>query len=304
MIKTIRKFIYTFLPAAGLIFLLFFPIPASAQNTVHLSSVQVDLLPEYDRTSLLVIQRMTLASDTPLPSQVNIKIPINAEIWAVAELDASGSLVNAVYSTQSAGDENLLAITTNSLTIQVEYYTEIKYTGVVRQFTYSWAGEYNVQNFSIDFQVPAGATSLSFSPQLPNSTTVDGYTHYQSVDMPLSAGESYSLNVEYQKDNNNLVVSESKSVQGKANPLVQFWNDNQTTILSILLAIAVVAGGFIGFTYWQSNRKRGSMRKKHHRSAGRRGERTGVVYCSQCGDAAQPGDAFCRTCGSRLRRVP
>ncbi len=290
--------------AAGLIFFLMSTHPASAQNPLHLSSVQVDLLPEYDRPSLLVIERLTLAADTSLPAQVNIKIPISAEIWAVAESDSSGALVNSIYSTQAARDENLLTITSNSLTIQVEYYAEIEKIGTTRHVVYTWAGEYDVQNFSVDFQVPAGATGLSFTPQLPNLTTVEGASHYQSGELPLAAGESYSLNVEYQKDNTDLAVTQATPAAGSANPLVQFWNDNQTTILLILLAVAVAAAAVIGLTYWQSGRKRGPVKNQRHRSAGQRGDRTGVVYCSQCGELAQPGDAFCRTCGSRLRRVP
>jgi uncharacterized OB-fold protein len=52
-----------------------------------------------------------------------------------------------------------------------------------------------------------------------------------------------------------------------------------------------------------------SPKNQHRGSRKRNAQKAGVVptaeeyvYCSQCGKRATPGDRFCRTCGSELRR--
>ena len=275
---------------------------AHAQTLPEFSSVQVDLLPEYDRPSLLVIYRMVLAPDTDLPAQLTLVIPKNAEVWAVAEKDSSGTLINSLYTTQDVNQETQLIFTVNSLSFQVEYYTDIEKSGSTRQITYTWAGNYGAQSLSVDFLLPTGATDPIFSPEFPDNTIVDGLLHYQKTFVSLKAGESVTVEIEYQKGSDALTIGGNQANATSSNPIVQFWNDNQSVILLTQLGLVLLIGAVIGLNYALMNRKRPPTRKRHLQK-----NRTGTpsstsVYCSQCGLLADPGDIYCRSCGTKLRK--
>ncbi len=91
-----------------LILLMFVPVPAQAQSVIHLSSVSVDIWPEYDQPAVLMIYQITLASDTTLPASLSLRIPSGVEINAVAVVDPTQGLVNAPYENTVQGQWSVL----------------------------------------------------------------------------------------------------------------------------------------------------------------------------------------------------
>ena len=78
-----------------LIMSLLLPVRVHAQNPISLSSMVIEIWPEYDKPSVLVIYQMTLSSATAFPATVSVRIPVTAgEPNAVAERQADGSLYN------------------------------------------------------------------------------------------------------------------------------------------------------------------------------------------------------------------
>ncbi|MHB1119312.1 MAG: hypothetical protein ACYC11_04545, partial [Bellilinea sp.] len=69
-----RRLILVFFIIAGL----FLARPIQAQSDLVLESMDIGLWPEYDRPDVLVIYRMTLANEVPLPAQMSIRIPREA----------------------------------------------------------------------------------------------------------------------------------------------------------------------------------------------------------------------------------
>ena len=68
-------------------------LPALAQSEVKLSSMEVDLWPEYDRPNVLVIYRITLPPTTTLPVDLSFRIPAAAgepSAVAVRQMSAQG----------------------------------------------------------------------------------------------------------------------------------------------------------------------------------------------------------------------
>ncbi|HEX6268955.1 MAG TPA: zinc ribbon domain-containing protein, partial [Anaerolineales bacterium] len=57
------------------------------------------------------------------------------------------------------------------------------------------------------------------------------------------------------------------------------------------------------WVYWRSTQKSDSSIRSgaRRRRSQRMQEAKNGHYCHECGARAQPGDRFCRTCGSRLR---
>jgi hypothetical protein len=284
---------------------LWFSIPAQAQSSKRLSSVKVEISPEYDQPKVLVIYRISLPAETSLPNTVVIRIPSQAEVWAVATVNPVDSkLQDAPYDRSVNGTWATLTITSNSLDLQVEYYETLLKDGNTRHIIYEWAGDYSVDSFSVVFQMPIGATDLIANPVL-TSSSVDqsGSAFYQSIPQSLDAGQTYKLTADYQKTTDSLSTT-GLTVQ-PAQPL-NTGTPGRVTMISILpwilagiggalIAVAIVYGLNLGKT---GKRRPSGSRKRHAQPNLPSG--TGEVYCLQCGKRAQAGDMFCRTCGMRL----
>ena len=67
-----------------LVLLMLVAVPVQAQSVLHLSTLSVDIWPEYDQPAVLMIYHITLASDTALPASLTVRVPSGVEINAVA----------------------------------------------------------------------------------------------------------------------------------------------------------------------------------------------------------------------------
>ena len=280
--------------------------PTQAQSAMLLSSVSVEIWPEYDQPAVLVIYHISLSTETTLPAILNLRVPAQAEVFAVAISDPVNGLLNADYDRTVQGSWATLLITANSPEVQVEYYDALVKEGTNRHVIYEWAGDYAVKAFSVTLQQPVSATGLGTNPILANSYSgQDGFAYYQSAIQPLATGESYTLTVDYQKETDTL------STTGLPVQPTQSLNANtpgRVTMNSILPWVLAGIGGALivvgivgGYYMWKSGTRRSSSSHKRHARSQQAGE-TGEVYCIQCGKRAQTGDVFCRTCGMRIRK--
>jgi hypothetical protein len=288
-----------------LIFFLFY-IPVSSQSSITLPSVRVDILPEYDQPSILYITRVTLPDNLNLPALVSLKIPSQAEIYAVAVVDPVNGLLNAPYEREVQGNWANLEVTANFSEIQVEYYDTLPKDGLKRQFVYEWQGKYAVDNFLISFQQPASSTELTTNPELVQSLIgQDGLTYWLSNAISLSADESFQISISYTKTTDTLSttglpVQPSEPVDRNTPGMVTL-NNIAPLILAGLGGGLLVLGILVGLNLWRKGSHGTQISHKRHGNK-RQVIDPNVLYCHECGKRAQPGDEFCRTCGSRLRK--
>jgi hypothetical protein len=285
---------------------------ALAQSTTALSAVEVDLWPEFDRPSLLVIYRITLSAQSTLPAQLMIRIPADAgapNAVAVRQLD--GTLMNIPFDQQTSGDWTQLTFDAPAQDIQVEYYDPgLTKNGTARHFEYQWPGDYDVQSFTIQVQQPVGATEMRFSPSLgPGRQGADGLVYYIQEIGALSSGQSFSIVLDYQKSNDEL--SSSQVPVDASGPLDTTTPGRQSMVSALpwllgLLGLFLILGG--GLWYWQSGRNSAKplkvsipRRRKTNAQSEVKIIDEDYVYCHQCGKRASPGDRFCRACGTELR---
>jgi len=294
--------------ATTLVAVLFLPVGARAQGEVRFSSAEVDLWPEFDRPAVLVIERLMLAPDTALPVELAVRVPAQATVNAVARLEVGGTLVNIDYERQIQGDWAVISLSATSRDVQIEYYDALTKQGAARHYVYQWAGDYAADLFTVQFQMPAGASGLQTTPALPNSSVgADGLTYYTAEFGALTAGQTFTLEVIYQKATDTLSAP-SLSVQPAENPgtasgrvtLAKYvpW------VLGGLGTVLLLVGLMVGLFYWHGRWRDsgGASRQRHAARREKPGELAAVIYCHQCGRRAQPGDLFCRACGTRLRR--
>lgn len=285
--------------------MLAFPISASAQNDAALSTVTVQLWPEYDQPSMLVIVDFQTAAGTALPVTLDFRIPADANLIAVASDAGGGQFLDHPYEAPvTEGEYQVFSMVIDQNTpYRFEYYQPLTFNGDERIFSYLWDNGYAVESFTYLFLEPLDVTSISLDPNFTSQDVSNGLNYYNGSPVKLEAGEQYTLNLSYEKTSTTL-VSQAQSVQ-IAEPV----NEDTPGRVSLANSLPYIVGGLgvimiIGglMYYFQWGRRSAGSPKARRRHSSASVEETGAEsYCPQCGTRTKSGDRFCRTCGTRLR---
>jgi zinc ribbon protein len=277
---------------------------ATGQSTLTLSTLRVQLWPEYDQPSMLVIYDFEVAPGTALPASVPIRIPKQANLMAVAMQGADGSLVIADY-VESGADESwqTVAVKVDSLTTyRIEYYQPLQRDGETRSFDLEWPGDLGVQSLAVSARIPADATQAQAEPQLLTARTDELAAYHEGAFGPIGIGEGLKIHLSYARSSEVLTAPEqglqpSQQLDGNT-PGRVILSNYLPYFLGVLGAILIGGGAFY---FWQTSRRRTPRERRHRPGVGPNNRRTEEIYCHECGTRAQPGDRFCRVCGTRLR---
>jgi len=278
-----------------------FPFSVRAQNEIRLAGLQVQLWPEYDQPSMLVIYDFQVATSTALPTNVNIRIPKDAKLSAVAQTAANG-LVNAEYNGPAvAGDWQVVGVKISELvTYRVEFYEPLSKNSTTRQFSFLWPADYAADDFSVSVREPADITQIASIPAMPESQGKDGLTYMQNDFGPLPAGQQFALNLTYTKTSDTLGVPQQNvqpSTPLSSNTPGRVMFSNYLPYILGALGVILIVGGL--FYFWRSSRRGSQGRKRHPAQTEKEGDSD--IYCHQCGARARTADRFCRVCGTKLR---
>jgi hypothetical protein len=291
-------------------------VSGQAQSSASIDSLKIELWPEYDQPSMLVIYRFSLSPETSLPAQLNLRIPSSAgEPFVVAVGPSLEQVADVPYNRNIMGEWAEISFAATMPVIQFEYYDPgLRKQNSERSFEYSWPGEYGVQALSVEVQQPVDVTEMRISPSIGRGETrADGLVYYTSQVGSLNAGQSFSIKLEYQKPND--VLSVTRLQVQPSQPLTPDTTGRirPESILPWalgLLGLVLIGGG--GFWYWQAGRKQTGPGPKTKKKIRRRAvdrpvgiedadvEQAGI-YCHQCGKRAASSDRYCRSCGTRLR---
>lgn len=302
----LKKLIILTLLAACII-----PAGTSAQTQTSLASLAVDLWPEFDKPSMLVMYQFTLSPQVKLPAEIRLRIPASAGVPnAVATCQPDGSCFNTTYEQQPAGDWTALIFQATLPDLRVEYYDpQLTKDGTKRNFVYTWPGDYAVENFDIRVQQPAGAENMLVKPgTFSVAEADDGFTYYSLDAGSVPAGQTVEVVISYDKTTDELSNSSMRVEPSEPLSSDTAGRNSLTSALPFVLGslgLALIIGG--GVWYWKSGRQRPQpsrtrrTRRRTHPEAVAGGVTEGNIYCHQCGKRAAPGDRFCRTCGTQLR---
>jgi hypothetical protein len=293
-----------------LFILLLIPFGVRAQTPVTVDSLQVQIWPEYDKPSVLVIYQMTLSANTVFPATISLQIPTTAgEPNAVAVRQVDGTLYSVDYTRLVSGEWATISFTTTTPEVQLEYYDpSLEIDGVARHYQYVWQGDDAVSQFIMQVQQPAGATDMRLSPSLgPGTTGADNLVYY-TQDIGAIPASNHSPTIDYNKSTDTerrkpACRTQCPHPQSTVPDLsVSSW---LPWILGILGA-GLIIGGIIWF--WQSGKQRPAkqLRRRRSKAGANESDQTASttgdeIYCSQCGKRASAGDLFCRSCGTQIR---
>ncbi|UCD78222.1 MAG: zinc ribbon domain-containing protein, partial [Desulfobacterales bacterium] len=272
--------------------------PGFAQSpAAFIDSLDIEIWPDYDKPSVLVLLTGTLPGDTPLPATVSLPLPEAAQLNAVARIDGNdGNMIDDIlWSTDSP---NTLTFSTPDLRFRVEYYLPYTVKENQRSFDYTWLAAIGVNNFQLRVQRPISASTLNTEPAAANvAKSWDGFDYHTFPARAVPAGQLFSLHVDYQMAGAQLSVANmprpNTGVQAPASPAAPSTGSDRNWALA-----AMVAGGLIvcGALIWQiaSRRRSPDIREPND---SRVEKRSGARFCSNCGEPVDEDDRFCRGCG-------
>ena len=295
---------------------LFLALPAQAQeSSPDLATLAVELWPDYDRPTVLVLITGSLAPTVALPATVTIPLPANADVHAVARISTTNTLVDDIVFEESDG---AVTLTTPDSRFRVEYYLPYEQSGEDRSFAADWVFPFAVASVTVNVQEPAAATNFAISPA-PQSVTTgqDGLTYHLLAPQTLAAGQPLEFDLTYTLADNVLTVETATEGDTASAPPAS--EPEQTTAASgngnLPLILAGVGGLIISATLiWQGLRERSAQKSRpvvrRRPTPARPGPAhkqtpetpTGEArFCHQCGREASSDDRFCRQCGTLLK---
>lgn len=293
----------------ALLAILILPSGAQAQGGVKLEFLSVELWSEYDQPSMLVINEFAVSPDTALPVDVKWRFPKQANLLAVA-YESQGELLNSQFeSSAEQGDWQTISLTVNTYdTYRVEYYQPLGREGRVRSFTFKWIGDYGVGDLRVSLRLPGDSVDIETTPALAQieAQPTAGVLVGTASKSDLKMGSSYQFNLQYARDSDALADQNQASQVNPSEPLSSD-TEGRVSVDNLPWIIGGIGMALIGialYIYWRSAQLNSGASKhsRTRRQDPRSSQDAGLpLYCHECGTRTNPGDRFCRTCGSRLR---
>jgi hypothetical protein len=287
-----------------ILLIIFMTIPITAgfaQNPVSvIDSLGIEIWPDYDQTSVLVLLTGALPENTRLPASVTLPLPEAARLNAVARIDGKdGNMKDDILS--STEPPGSLTFTTPDLRFRVEYYFPYTVNENQRSFAFTWLAAVTVNNLQLRVQRPTSAGTFNTEPATADVVrSGDGFDYHAFPARTVSAWQSFALQVDYKMTTAQLSATNLPSPNTNLQPSALPATPGSGSGLNWALA-AVVAGGLIIIValIWQivSRRSAPSIREPID---SRVEKQSRAEFCRNCGEQIDEGDRFCSGCGSEL----
>lgn len=277
--------------------------PAGAQTPVStIAQLGIGIWPDYDRASVLVMFTGTLPPDAALPAVVTVPFPAEAQLNAVARIDAQQRMIDDILYNVESGT---LTLTTPDPRFQVEYYVPYRVEVGERVFDLTWQADVSVQQLQATVQQPAGASSLTTEPMaLGVVQGADGLAYHRLPGQAVPVGQPFSLRIRYAMSTDQLSVELRATPPGPAAGATQpapapAQAPDGGRGFGVVAVAAVIAGALIAvLVSWQiaKSRSRPASGAATEASTSPKGR-----FCHSCGEPVAPAHRFCSNCGASLR---
>jgi hypothetical protein len=262
-----------------------------------LESLAIFIWPDYDRPSVLVLLTGTLAPDAPLPAVVTVPLPADAQLNAVARIDAQERMIDDIAYNADAGK---LTLTTQDPRFQVEYYLPYRIEDGEHVFNFTWLADLSVERLETTVQRPTSAASLLTEPMASQVMEGrDGLIYHRLPAQAVPSGQPFSLKVSYPMAPTRLSVERPGGSTGAPTAAPPAAPESaSTTTFGWPAVVAVIGVGLISaLVTWQLTRGRSAPAAQS--TAGRE-EPAARRFCHACGRPVAKEDRFCGDCGADL----
>ncbi len=278
---------------------LIFPGTGLSQDKVaRMDSLSIEIWPDYDRASVLVLLTGTLLASTKLPASVSLPFPETARLNAVARIDSSdGEMKDDIISTPAPDGITFII---PDLRFRVEYYLPYTVNNNRRTFEFTWLADVSVDNLQIRVQQPKSASSLTTVPgTIDVASGGDGFTYHAFPIKSVPAGQSFSVNVDYTMSSAQLSVA-SPAPSGVPEPALPSTSKRKVDIKWPIVSFVGIVFIIVIFFFWKFVARRAEVTQPVTRQAKSKAT-SSSRFCTDCGNQARKDDRFCGKCGSAMQ---
>lgn len=266
----------------------------------------IDIWPDFDQPSALVLMTGVLPAGTDLPATVTIPLPLDAQLNAVARISEQNVMIDDIDFTPAG---NSVTLTTPDTRFRVEYYLPYTADELNRSFTFSWVSDLSVNSLEFAIQEPLALAEMTTEPPPDQFVVRNDGLRYQTFDgVSVPAGTPFTVQTNYTLTSNQLTITGLTTTDDGASLIPPAPAPTSTTVpFNWSVALAVVGGLLvIGALAWQYAQNRQDARPVKPRPQRRQTTKPkaskSAKFCHECGQATQPNDRFCRNCGTQLKK--
>ena len=282
------------------------------ETGIQLASWDVEVWPEYDKPSVLVIYNGTMGEGTTFPQTLRIPVPAGVTVTAVAESDATSGLLTVQSRSETTEKGQEVVFDIEKPNFVVEFYADSISPPPSRRFDLALLAPYAATRGALSLRQPARASDMQITPALAQTGTDSlGNPLYSKQLGPLVAGQEIPLSVAYTKaDADPSVSATEETVPAQAIPEPATGTTDWLPLLVGALVIVLVGALAIYLLLqWKQRQdaKSRQVRRREDRERGgqpvRKGPSVGEesawqnAYCPKCGRKYDVSDKFCRSCG-------
>lgn len=297
------------------LFLLASPVQAQSNTAVSsLEELEIQFWPDYDRRAVLVLLtgRLTTSGTVSLP------FPTDGEFLVLARIDSGNNMIDDIGQPLIVNGLATFTLPAPNLRFRLEYYVPYRAEGNTRSFSFQWLSELSVNQVIMRVQQPAAATALNTVPAASGQviSQSDGLLYHTLPPLAAPPGQPLTLQVNYTMSADELSISRLSTLPAPVG--------STAVVANISPNWWLIAGGILlvlgtGLIVWQLTLRANGRRVR--KPSPRRVQSTtpAIVrpakdanpkrkvattqpkrFCHECGEQAQPGDRFCRACGTPL----
>ncbi|MDP2183450.1 MAG: hypothetical protein Q8K99_12880 [Actinomycetota bacterium] len=181
------------------------PLASPVPLKTDMFTYEVQIIPEAEETTSVVIVSLALPPETPLPATVRLPIPKGGTIYWSGEIlgdDFGGDIGRQFRRVPGEGGDSAEITLEETRTAQIDAtYKQLDVRGGEYSLVLDWVQTEPCKDVSFSVRIPGSVTGLTLEPDAPGSplTNVMGERLYTLAPVALKPGEEFPVKVTYSR---------------------------------------------------------------------------------------------------------
>ena len=268
-----------------------------AQASTTFDSVEVLIKPDPVHSVVNVLMQIHLPEAPQNTADLSLRLPSGVALEMLAAIDADGAIAFLDYAIHPADDWQTIQFSSPAQTLLVSYQDpNLEQKGGLFQYHFVWPADHAVTHFSLAVQQPGDNTTLTLEPVL--APVAGQPSVFRDEWGPIEIGETIALTLQYEGPTTRVVEAASPVTANTAGRSAA-----PTGVVQWLLALGLVVIFLVGLYFAWSRQSQNANSEAFEGAVPSATPEKQVLFCHECGMRSKPGDTYCRSCGTELRRI-